>query len=84
MADEADMAWLRLSHSPHESNVDLEPTRSREPKVMGKTKPELDQGLPVDRPPKHESCWVDNDDPPEEVQAPGQELEDLNLNARST
>ena len=59
MADEADLAWLRLPPPPQEPNVVMEPTPSQEPEVkmepMAKEKPKPDKNPQVDTEPKHES-----------------------------
>ena len=65
MADEADLAWLRLPKKP---NVDLKSTSPQEPKVEV-IESEPDQNPPV-HPPLHkrESNCMDDDDPPDQVQ----------------
>ena len=65
MADEADLAWLRLPPPPQEPRVELESQPSQEPKadqnprVYGKLKYAA-------HPWPQESNWVDGDDPPDE------------------
>ena len=74
MADEADLAWLRLPPPPLEPGVDLESPLSQEPKMpMADRKPEVDQDPRAYEKSKHAAhpCpqranWVDGDDPPEE------------------
>ena len=59
MADEADLAWLRLPPPPREPKVAMEPTPSQEPEVkmepMTKEKPKPDKNSRIDAKPKHES-----------------------------
>jgi hypothetical protein len=60
MADEADLAWLRLPPPPQEPKVEMESTPSQEPKVevkvevMTKEKPKPDRIPRVDEKLKHE------------------------------
>ena len=53
MADEADLAWLRLPPPPREQKIQMESTPSQKPEVkmepMTKEKPKLDQNPRVDR-----------------------------------
>ena len=61
MADEADLAWLRLPPPPREPKVEMESTPSQEPEVkmepMTKEKPKPDRNPRVDKKPKNDSNW---------------------------
>jgi len=65
MADEADLAWLRLPPPPQEPRVELDSTLSQKPEA--KSKP--DQNPRVDgKLEKYGPSWVDDGDPPDELQ----------------
>jgi hypothetical protein len=79
MADDADLAWLRLPPPPRESKKELESSLSQQPEVkvepMAEAKPNVDRNPRVYGKLKYEahpwpqkSNWVDGDDPPDELQ----------------
>lgn len=68
MADEADLAWLRLPPPTDNLKVHPKSTPSQEPNVeaksAGETTTEMNQNPRVEQPPKYESSRVDEDDSP--------------------
>jgi len=54
MADEADLAWLRLPPPPQEPRIELDSA--------------LSQKSRIDEEPKHRPSWVDDGDSPDEIQ----------------
>lgn len=74
MADEADLAWLRLPPPPQELKVDRESTPLQKLQVKAKarveTEPELDQCSRAEGTLKDKSDRMDSNEAPHEVQCP--------------